>query len=203
MSTWRLLGELPQAKTREEIKNQSLCGWNPWQRVWNRCEERGIVVPDPRNSNRFRHILTYWYMQDGKVIKFAAELPNLGVWRFFVPAVPSEKGAFEARTPRREGFWRSRLDADEDLPWPGAQPEWPERDAFLEMLHRAESQAEKIAYRGFSLCRICTCRNGSQSFRLDVWEWPWGYRHYLTEHNVRPSHDFELFIRDRVNDTQD
>src|SRR5690242_5016134 len=100
MSTWRLLGDLPQARTREEIRSQSLHGWNPSERVWNRCEEPGIVVPDPEDSKHSRHLLTYWVERDGKVIKFAVDHLEGGVRRFFVPAGSTEHEAFEARTPR-------------------------------------------------------------------------------------------------------
>ena len=195
MSSWRFLGDLPQPRTQEEIKTLSLDGWKPWRRVWNRCEEPGIVVPDPVDSKRFRHVPTYWFTDDGQFIKFAADFTDLKIWRFFVPAAPTDEGAFEARTPRYEGFWRSRLAADENLPWPEAELNWGDRAAFLEALDCAETEAEKVAYRGYSRCRICGCNNGFQSFRLDVWEWPSGFRHYVAEHEVRPSRDFELFIQ--------
>jgi hypothetical protein len=115
MCTWRLLGDLPQGKTREEIRTQSLDGWSPWQHPWHPCQDPGIVVPDAEDSKRFRHARTYRVEQDGKVIKFAVDHLERGVWRFFVPAVPTEKGAFEVRTPRYEGFWRSSSHADENL----------------------------------------------------------------------------------------
>jgi len=60
MSIWRLLGNLPQAKTREGIRAQSLDGWNPWQHHWKQREEPDIVVPDPEDSKRFHHATTYW-----------------------------------------------------------------------------------------------------------------------------------------------
>lgn len=200
MSHWRFFGELSQVRTPEEMRTQSLYGWNPWQHPWIPCEGgSAIVVRDPFDSKRSLHVLTY-RVTHGNIIKFAVDQRTGGVWRFFVPAAPSDDGAFEARTPRYEGFWRSRLHSDQNLPWPEAEEGWPERAEFLKMLDHAEAEAEKVAYRGYSQCRICGCRNGSQSFRLDVWEWPSGYCHYLAEHEVRPSRDFELFIRDRTND---
>lgn len=195
MSTWRLLGYLPRAKTREEIRAQSLDGWHPWQHPWNRTDEPWIVIPDLEDSKRFRHAPTYWIEHEGKVIKFAVDYLDEGC-RFFVPAAPNEGGAFEAREPGREGYWRSALHADENLLWPEPEANWPERTTFLKLLDRVEAEAEKVSYRGFSLCRICGCKNGSQSFRLDFWEWPSGFRHYLVEHEVRPSREFELFIRE-------
>lgn len=196
MSTWRLLGDLQQAKTREELRAQSLDGWSPWQHSWNRCEDPGIVVPDPSDSKRFRHALTYWAKHEDKVIKFAVDHLDRDVWRFFVPAASVEEGAFLARIPLHEGFWRSSPHADEKLPWPRPAAKWPQRVAFLQMLDRAEAEAQRISFRGFALCRVCRCRNGHESLRLDVWEWPSGFRHYIAEHKVRPSAEFEIFIRE-------
>jgi|SRR5882724_3178762 len=196
MSTWRLLGDLPQAKTREGLRDQSLDGWNPWQHHWKQREEPDIVVPDPEDSKRFHHATTYWVEHDGKVFNFAADYLESGIWRFFVPAAPTDKGAFEARIPRYEGFWRSSIHSDVNLPWPQPEANWPERAAFLEMLDRAETEAQRVSYRGFSYCRVCACKNGSQSFQLDVWEWPSGFRHYMAEHGVRANREFELFIRE-------
>lgn len=196
MSIWRLLGDLPQVWTREEIRAQSLDGWSPWQRPWNPCEEPGIVVPDPEDSKRFRHVPMYWVEHDGEVIKFAVDYLGRGMWRFFVPAASTEKGAFEARIARQEGFWRSSSHSDENLPWPQPDAKWPQRAAFLEAFDRVEAEAHRVYYRGYSRCRICRCLNGTQSFRLDVWEWPEGFRHYMAEHEVRPSSEFELFVRE-------
>jgi hypothetical protein len=201
MSTWRLLGDLSQARTQQEIRTQSLHGWSPWQHPWNRCEEPGIVVPDSGDSKRFRHALTYWVEHDGKLIKFAADQLECGVWRFFIPAASKEEGAFEARIPRYEGFWRSSSSqAEENLPWPQPEAKWPERADFLDALDRAEVEAQRVSYRGFSHCRVCGCRNGTQSFRLDVWEWPSGFRHYVADHDVRPSPEFEFFVREWRNE---
>jgi hypothetical protein len=58
--------------------------------------------------------------------------------------------------------------------------------------HRRE--AKKITCFGYSYCRLCGCENGSESFSLENWEWPQGFRHYLVDHLVRPSPEFDLFI---------
>jgi hypothetical protein len=195
MSTWRLLGDLSQPRTREEIRAQSLDGWSPWQHHWNSHEYLAIVVPDSEDSNRFRHVDICWVEHHGKMIKFAVDYLESGMWRFFVPAAPTEEGAFEAKSARYEGFWRTSLHADGKLPWPQPEPKWNERAGFLEMLDRAEVAAYRVHYFGYSDCRICGCLNGTKSFRLDVWEWPEGFRHYVAEHEVRPSPEFELFVR--------
>jgi hypothetical protein len=194
MSRWRLLGELPRVVTREELRAQSLGGWNPWQQFWNRCDDAGIVIPDIDNPARARHVRTYWVEQDGRVVRFAADCLDSAGWRFYVPAGPIDDEAFEAKAPSYEGFWRSSPEANEGLPWPVPDQEWIHRNAFLDSLDRAEADAQKIASRGYSLCRLCGNRNGFKSFRLDHWEWPEGFRHYVESHQVRPSREFELFI---------
>ena len=198
MSKWRFLGDLPQARTREEIRAQSLDGWSPWEHPWSQGDERVIVVPDCDDPKRFRHASAYWVKHDGKLIKFAVDHIASGLWRFFIPAASAQEGSFEARTPRYEGFWRSSAHGDGNLPWPQPDAKWPQRAAFLDMLDSAECTAQRVSYRGFSHCRLCGCRNGSQSFRLDVWEWPSGFRHYVADHEVRPTPEFELFIRERA-----
>ena len=72
-----------------------------------------------------------------------------------------------------------------------------ERADFLRILSRVETKAERIKYRGASICRICQEQNGHEAFRLLEWEWPAGYRHYLAEHAVRPTAEFEVFIRSK------
>jgi hypothetical protein len=96
--------------------------------------------------------------------------------------------------PKYEGHWRMSCDAESHLPWPRPGRDWPDRVTFLRALDRVEADAERIAYRGFSHCRICECINGNEAFRLAEWEWPAGYRHYLVDHGVRPSEEFEAFI---------
>lgn len=96
---------------------------------------------------------------------------------------------------RKEGLWRSRIEPD--LPMPVTDVDWPERAAFLERLEAVERDARKSHYKGFSICRVCDEVNGSSSFTLDGWEWPDGLAHYLRDHGVRPSADFEAFVLSR------
>lgn len=86
------------------------------------------------------------------------------------------------------------IDGSDTLPWPESDPEWRERDAYLVQLDRVEALATRIVYRGISLCRLCGQKNGHEAFRLGRWEWPSGYRHYIAEHDVRPSQNFIDFI---------
>jgi hypothetical protein len=192
MAIWRLLGRLPQGKTREEIQSQSIDGWNPWRFEWS-IDEHVIVVPDPRNSSRSCHVNVGESGPEESAVKFAPLLLD-DVWWFYVPATQGEQGTFEASEPRYEGFWRTRIDEESELPWPALVEHWPARADFLTSLSSIEAIAERIAYRGYSKCRVCGCRNGFESLRLGQWEWPAGFRHYVEEHQIRPSREFVTFI---------
>nr|WP_299854515.1 hypothetical protein [Sphingomonas bacterium] len=96
--------------------------------------------------------------------------------------------------PFAEGYWRASIEDDAALPWPVASRNWQARGEFVGQLRRVESVAERVSYRGFSLCRLCGARNGSIEFRHDKWCWPEGFAHYVESHDVRPSAGFEAFI---------
>jgi len=100
----------------------------------------------------------------------------------------------EAVEPKYEGYWRASYDEESELPWPTPEKNWAGRAAFLHSLDRVEVDAKRVAYRGFSICRVCRCSNGNEDLRLSEWVWPAGYRHYVVDHDVRPSTDFEAFI---------
>lgn len=96
-----------------------------------------------------------------------------------------------------EGFWYSEYE-----PWFPVPEErmddMPRKSLFLDLMVEAEeecrSQWETIYYRGFSTCRICGRHNGSMEYHFKRWHWPSGYRHYIEEHNVRPSLGFQMMI---------
>lgn len=98
---------------------------------------------------------------------------------------------------RGEGFWRDSFDAPGELPWPEPDPGWDGRPAFVEALDRVELCAEMIAAAGFSRCRLCQSPNGTVEFVLNGWAWPSGFRHYVAEHGIRPSKEFEEFVVER------
>jgi hypothetical protein len=196
MSVWRLFGELPQARTREAIRLQSIEGWHPWQHPWTGLLGPPIVVPDPTDPSRRRHAKTYETDNAGAVLRFARDLSDDNIWRFYVPASIGTEGAFEAAEAKYEGHWRASYDEESELPWPKPEHNWAGRAAFLDSLDRVEAVAERVAYRGLSLCRMCGCRNGHEALRMAEWEWPAGFRHYLAAHCVRPSTEFEAFISD-------
>jgi hypothetical protein len=194
VSKWRLISELPQARSQEEARAQSIEGWNPWSVNWTRSGEPDIVVPDPRDPSRRCHLQTFEVERAGARMKFAAAVLSDRVWRFYVPAPEGTEGAFETVEPKYAGHWRASYDDDSELPWPKPEQDWTGRATFLIALDRAESEAERIVYRGKSYCRLCGCVNGHLAFQLLEWEWPAGYRHYILDHDVRPSTDFESFI---------
>lgn len=114
------------------------------------------------------------------------------MFRCYVPANAST--GFTAESPLYEGHWRATLDEHSDLPWPTADAEWAGRPMFLTLLDRVEAAAFRVPYRGFSMCRICGRQNGREGLRFERWEWPAGYRHYLADHDVRPTPEFEAFV---------
>ena len=193
MPIWRFVGECPSGNSREEIEAQSIDGWNPWHEHWVRSMEPDIVVPDPRDPTRWRHVHVYQAGGGEGAKKFAATSSDR-VWHFWLPASESERGAFSTVEPKYEGHWRTSHQEESDLPWPGSEPVWEGRAAFLVALDQVEVHAERIAYRGHSLCRLCGSTNGYEGLRLKEWEWPAGYRHYVVDHDVRPSREFETFI---------
>ena len=68
----------------------------------------------------------------------------------------------------------------------------------MKALDSVESRAKRVGYRGFSPCRLCERDNGNSAFRVADWEWPEGFRHYLADHDIRPSQSFEEFVLNEV-----
>lgn len=98
------------------------------------------------------------------------------------------------KTANREGFWYSKYEPDLPMPEPTT---WNAnaRNKFLVNLLAVEGKAVKHYYRGGSTCRICQCHpNGSITYEYRDWTWPEGYMHYITEHKVKPSPEFEKFV---------
>lgn len=194
MGTWRLLGTLPQGRNADEIRDASLGGWNPWQYQWSPLDAPAIVVPNAENALRPWHVPLCVAGPLGSEIKFAALWDDNGNCSFYVPAGPGEEGAFEAGSPKFEGFWRRSADETSKLPWPEVDESWAERRDFLDALYEKKMIAQKIAYRGYSTCRICGRQNGFQTLHLAEWEWPSGFSHYVKDHLVRPCAEFIAFI---------
>jgi hypothetical protein len=190
VSFWRFWGELPRDLTRETIRAQSIEGWNPWRVQWGFRGEPPILLANAASASGFQRALIY---ATDEVARFAVAESD-GSWRFYLPASAETEGALEAAEPRFCGHWRMSPDEDSELPWPKPEGAWAGRSAFLTSLDRVEAIAERVQYRGYSHCRICSCVNGSEALRLGVWEWPSGFRHYIADHQIRPSDEFEAFI---------
>lgn len=197
MSYWRVLGDLRHPRSKEEIETRSLDGWAPWREHWLRLMEPAIAVPDPADNSRLCHLSTHGVV-DGEIVrKFAVHYLPGGICRFLVPAFLSAEGAFKVLDVMYEGYWRSSRDETSELPWPEPDLGWKGRPTFLRALAMLERRAERVAYRGYSICRLCGQRNGSQGLRFAEWEWPAGFRHYITKHHVKPTPQFEEFVYDQ------
>lgn len=93
----------------------------------------------------------------------------------------------------KEGFWRNQYKPDLPMPEAAAAP-WEGKTEFLSTLEKIEATAQQVAYRGFSICRICKKMNGTREFEHRNWVWPSGFRHYIEDHNVKPSEEFIKMI---------
>lgn len=82
------------------------------------------------------------------------------------------------------------------MPAPQAEP-WEGQAKFLTQLEAVEQVTDTIAYKGWSTCRVCQCRNGSEEHELGGWVWPSGLRHYIEAHNIKPSEAFISMIAHR------
>jgi len=192
ISYWRLAGKFPRGRTPEEIKAQTIGDWQIWASPWK--HESAIVIPDAFDPEKKRHIGRHSAIHRGSLIQFARDMRDDGTTLIYFPAAAADADAIGAVDPKYEGYWRTRVDEESNLPWPTPEEAWLGRDDFLRALDYVEGRAEVIGYRGFSPCRICGIRNGSQSFRFEEWDWPSGFRHYVAEHVVRPTPEFESFI---------
>lgn len=99
-----------------------------------------------------------------------------------------------------EGYWYNSYGDAAKYPMPIAKSdEMQDKIAFLINLTKAQEEAERNSYRGWSNCRICGCMNGSAEYHTDKWLWPSGYQHYINDHNVRPSPEFFEYIMNLQN----
>lgn len=92
---------------------------------------------------------------------------------------------------KRVGFWNNGSNDYPNLPnvkdFVDLTWDENERKAIEYYLQNAD---EKNAYKGMSLCRICTKFNGSTELTDGVYIWPEGFAHYVLEHGVKPPQDF-------------
>ena len=201
MSVWCLVAE---SRVYLYVKEAiSVGGLNPWDHQWVTLEEpKLVVVPAPSFPSRYFWLGVYEIGDAQRRVKFAARQHN-NIWSFYVPASPGTPGSFEAKTVKHEGYWSTSKDKPSKFPWPIPDPAWLGKTAFLSRLDKLEANAERVSWLGKSICRLCGCENGSQEFQFDDWVWPEGYRHYITDHCVRPSKQFEDFIAAAVGSPDD
>lgn len=99
----------------------------------------------------------------------------------------------EPKDVTRIGFWRSS--AEPDLPMPVENPKpWGGQLLFLRNLRHLQAELTTTVYRGWSICRICRCRNGSAEYNYGGFVWPSGLEHYVDKHNVKVPDNFFRFI---------
>ena len=55
-----------------------------------------------------------------------------------------------------------------------------------------------LQYKGFSRCRCCNIKNGSQTFIYNGFEFPSGYFHYILEHKINVPIPFQIMIVESV-----
>jgi hypothetical protein len=195
MSVWCLVG---RSRVYGWVKEAiSVGGLNPWDHQWVSLEEPKLVVLVPSFPSQYLWLGVYEMGDAQRQVEFAA-CKSDDIWSFYVPASPGTPGSFEAKTVKHEGYWATSQGEASKFPWPIPAPTWLGRTAFLSRLDKLEATAKRVYYSGKSLCRLCGCQNGSQEFRFDDWVWPEGYRHYITDHYVRPSEQFEAFLATAV-----
>lgn len=102
---------------------------------------------------------------------------------------------------KKEGYWYSAQSPH--LPHPIARTrQFKGKTEFLAALDAVEAKARKRQFKGFSICRVCDCANGSADHSYKEWEWPSGYRHYVAKHNVEPTAEFRTFIMEAAESMQ-
>lgn len=98
----------------------------------------------------------------------------------------------------KEGFWYSTSEPLLPMPIPNPEPNPVEFiDKYIQVQNDLRSRGLMKLFKGRSHCRLCGCINGCAEFRVpDKWHFPIGLLHYLQDHNVRPSKEFQQFIMD-------
>jgi hypothetical protein len=200
VNKWRFVGQCHSPRGPvPDSEVVSIYGVNPW-RHGSIALSQQIVVLDPREQSRGRWLRVHQILVDGLQLQYASGLITGDHWVFYVPADPDEKAAVTALAAKLEGHWRTSKDASSELPWPAADMGWSGREEFLKALDKVERKAERLAYRGFSFCRLCKCGNGYEGLHFYEWEWPAGFRHCVADHQVRPSKAFEDMVLNDVHD---
>jgi hypothetical protein len=191
VSDWRLLAERPgfvRGEPVPDVLRPFIVG--EWRMLGPTLIVHDPVIPPGENWLRICEAATGQYR---RFLSWISDVKPGAMIRYYVPTASGT--GFRAEQPLYEGYWRRSVDESDELPWPNPEPTWDVRAAFLSRLDRVEGVAARVAYRGFSTCRLCGQRNGHEALRSARWEWPAGFRHYVAQHDVRPSSAFIDFIR--------
>lgn len=158
----------------------------------------------------------FWFSEEehGEYQFIATEIPKL-------PVAPSgyqeghlnhQRNNGDSKFPEKvEGYWRNRelqiehvgpgrhtatfIDKQvAELPWPYIWqiPQFDKQE-FINRLTDVEDLAEKVLYRGFSICRITGVNRGNAEYEYKGWKWPAGLIEYVRL-GVPPSRAFYAFI---------
>lgn len=97
----------------------------------------------------------------------------------------------EIANPRKVGFWSGGWPDDPTLPRATdlVDESWGGEERAQVLAHLAKGTVA-ASYRGFSVCRICKQRVGSQDHWDGTWLWPSGFSHYVEVHQVKPPQEF-------------
>jgi len=99
-------------------------------------------------------------------------------------------------TVRKEGFWYSKYEPSLPMPEPRTIKTGLHKYSLVARLKRVQGDARVSHMRGFSTCRLCGTINGSAQYDWNGWVWPEGLLHYIQEHDVAPSEDFQDWLGD-------
>lgn len=93
---------------------------------------------------------------------------------------------------KRVGFWNNDSNYYPHLPnvKDFVDLTWDENERLLVADYLTTVGKENEAYKGLSICRICSKFNGSTDLTDGVYLWPEGFAHYVLEHGVKPPQDF-------------
>jgi hypothetical protein len=92
----------------------------------------------------------------------------------------------------KEGFWYSKREHNLHQPFNGG--DWAEKEQFILKVETLQNRLTPVRSKGWSICRICNCMNGSDEYSYKNFVWPSGYLHYIRDHNVHPSEQFKKLI---------
>jgi hypothetical protein len=103
----------------------------------------------------------------------------------------TDRNISQTKGLRHLGYWRSRQDVPDDLPWPSdfIDPDWDPQELEAVAEHVAAGEMAQ-GYLGYACCRLCGERLGTTCVSDGTFVWPAKFEHYLREHKVKPPQEF-------------